>query len=220
VRLGAIGLGSSNDFHKPLDASRLLAGFPSRVALDRATARDVGVVRLVEEDGMTCTRYWLLNASIGVTADANARFNRHDGLLSSLKRYSTALAILYAAASAISHARSRNLTLDGRLARTTNLGVVKSPHFAGCFRYDSPPALHNGRLAVHSCGDMAVPRLLLTLLHLARGGFTGLPRTNSWETECLTVESEERFAVEYDGEITYTRRATFSVLPRLLRVSP
>ena len=43
ICLGAVGLGSSNDFHKPFE--RLRSGIPLRLDMDRATPRDLGRIR-------------------------------------------------------------------------------------------------------------------------------------------------------------------------------
>jgi hypothetical protein len=90
VTVGALGLGSSNDFHKPY--THTIHGFPARIDFDRARPRDAGCLSFD-----SCRRFFLVNASAGVTANANAFFNGPDTGLRLLKSVSTAAAISYAA---------------------------------------------------------------------------------------------------------------------------
>jgi diacylglycerol kinase family enzyme len=170
-------------------------------------------------------RPWIVNASIGTTAEANRLFNDPDRILAWFKRASTALAIAYAAVKTVLTYRPRQmeLTVD-RLTwcrgRVHNLGVVKNPHFAGSLRYDSPHEPASGSLFVHRLRAVSVPRLALTLIGLMRGRFMGRTGTNSWEATEATVRSGRPFAIELDGEIIMTRAASFTLLPAALRVCP
>src|ERR1035441_8384291 len=98
--LGAVGLGSSNDFHKPF--ARVENGIPLKVDDARTTLRDVGLVR--SESG---ARHFLIGASFGAAATGNALFNAGTGLTGWLKPRWTGGAIACAAMRAI--AGHRNL---------------------------------------------------------------------------------------------------------------
>ena len=223
--LGALGLGSSNDFHKPVRPAQRIAGIPCKVDRTRASRRDVGVLTYQTPSGTVATRHWLLNASVGITAEANATFNAPGAVLQTLKAWSTAAAIVYAALHTILRYRPRRLLLrDGDRqacpAPVTNLAVLKSPFCSGSFRYGVPLALRGGTAHVHLCAGMSLPRTLLTLMHLAGGHSHGLPGTTAWTTERLQVEADDPFAVEFDGEVIRTRRALFSIRPLALEVCP
>ncbi len=223
IRLGAIGLGSSNDFHKPSNEDDRVGGVPVRLDFGRAAAHDVGFVLYRDEGGRMGSRPWLINSSIGTTAEANGFFNRPDALLRFLKKRSTGLAIAYAAIRTLLLGRSRtvSLSVDGQPAsmRTiSNLGVVKNPHFTGSLCYDSPYEPRSGRFFIHTLGDLSLPRLMLALAALARGRFTGRPGASSRPATRLVVHSNRPFALEGDGEVVFATDATFSVMPRLLPV--
>jgi hypothetical protein len=86
-------------------------------------------------DEQPSARYCLLNASIGVTAEANAFFNSRSRFIRGLQRVSVDLAIFVTACAACSciatsHASSRSRRAGEELA-ITNLGVLKRPNFAG-----------------------------------------------------------------------------------------
>jgi len=223
VALGAAGLGSSNDFHKPYRA--VIEGVPCRVDFARAFPHDVGVVSYADETGARHARHWIVNASIGATAEANHFFNHPDGVLRALKRTSTDAGILYAAARTLARSRPRALALGVDDAApvelaTRNLGVVKNPHFTGSLSYDSPYEPASGDFTVHHLGAVSAARLAATFAALARGRFAGRPGTHTWRAHRLTVRDGGPFAVEIDGEVVLAVEATFTLLPACLRVCP
>jgi len=223
LTLGGIGLGSSNDFHKPHPATAEIDGVPTRLDFAHAERRDVCGAQTWTEDGASRTLYWIVNASVGITAEANWTFNHPGRWLALLKRTSSDTAIVWAALRTILRcpALEARVSVDGAPAapvRLKNLGIVKNPHFAGSLCYDSPFEPDSGLMHAHLVGDLPVPRLLRVFAALARGRFAGSPGTTSWRAHRLELESDRTFAVECDGEVVRARRATFFVLPQRLRV--
>jgi diacylglycerol kinase family enzyme len=224
VVLGAVGLGSSNDFHKPVAGANLVAGVPVRLDFARARPIDVCWLRYRTAAGRVERRPWVINASIGATADGNHYFGAGAGrAIRALRRISTDAALAWAALRAVATNRPRPLTLalDGGRRFTLslrNLGVVKNPHFTGVLRYDSPLVPDDGAFHVHALTAVPAWRLWATLASLARGRFVGRAGTRTWRARRLTVLAPVPFAVEADGEVVVTRVAGFSVQPRALRV--
>jgi diacylglycerol kinase family enzyme len=224
VVLGAVGLGSSNDFHKPVAESSLVGGIPCRLDFGRARPIDVGWLRCRTAAGRVRARPWVINASIGATADGNHYFNAGAGrAIRALRCISMDAALAWAALRAVATNRPRPLTLalDGGPRFTLplrNLGVVKNPHFTGLLRYDSPIAPDDGAFHVHALTAVPPWRLWATLASLARGRFVGRAGTLSWRARRLTVRARAPFAVEADGEVAVVSVARFSVQPRALRV--
>jgi len=216
--LGALGLGSSNDFHKPV--TQRLHGIPARLDFAHAEPRDVGVIELTNESGERRTRYFLVNASAGVTADANWRFNNPGPVLAALKRLSTDLAILAAALRSIMRSQPLRLrlTIDDtvRDVALKNLAVTKSAHFAGALHYGTPFEPRSGAMHVHSIGAVSVYRLLCILAALSRGAFSGLAQTESTRAFRVRLSADEPFAIECDGEVTRAMAAEFSILRQRL----
>lgn len=221
IVMGAVGLGSSNDFQKP--SRRLIGGVPCRIDFEDARPHDVGLLSFEDPSGVLHTRRWIVNSSVGTTAEANWTFNQPDPVLRWLKKTSTDVAIAYAALKAILCHRPRDMEIwvDGRFlaqGRVRNLGIVKNPHFAGNLRYDSPFEPASGRLFVHRLGAVSLPRLLVILAGLLRGRFMGRRGTQSWEARSVTVRNRGPFSVELDGETVVARSASFSLLPSALRI--
>ena len=211
--LGAVGLGSSNDFHKPVTTA--VAGVPLRIGAPGG-ARDLGRVRFVDEAGCERERIFVVSASVGATAAANARFNQ--GRL--LKRASVGLAILDAAARTIAAHRSIAARLrigdeSEQPIALDNLSVLKTPYLSGSFRYDTP--IEPRRLAVNLCSGMGRARLVATLAALACGRFRGRPGTRSWSAGSLELSLETPMPLELDGELCFASRMKFDVLPERIR---
>jgi len=219
VTIGAVGLGSSNDFHKPFSKDRQFDGIPLLLDFESAQPRDVCTL---ETDGAGL-RHWLINASIGLTADANRFFNEGDAVLSALKRVSAGAAIAYAATRTLAVNRKRRLRLRIECAPAfdvvvTNLGIVKNPNFSGTFTYGSRFEPDSGFFFAHLCEAMSRSRIVKTLWRSRREGFEGLPSTRSWRARHLVVTAGREFPVEFDGEVVTARRAAFSMRRKALRV--
>jgi len=223
LTLGAVGLGSSNDFHKPIRPHRRIGPIPCRLGASDARPHDVGLLAWSSEDGHLRWQPWIVNASIGITAEANRFYNERSGLMERVKRRGTGVAMTWAALHGLFRAGVTELTVENgsgsaRRFRVRNLGIVKNPHFAGRLRYDSPHDPTSGDFFVHILGDVGLRRAVTTLAGLARGRFVGRSGTRSWRASRLTVSGSAPFAVEMDGEVITTRSAEFSILPQRIRV--
>jgi diacylglycerol kinase (ATP) len=224
IALGAIGLGSSNDFHKPFSRSRFVDGVPMSVDFAAALPRDVGSITCEDGDSYK-TKYFLVNASIGVTAEANGFFNNPDRQIQYLKRFHVPSAILYAAIKTILsykniHAWVLSTETGLKAVDLSNLGVVKNPHFSGSLHYPIGVDYGSGMFSINLCHNLHRIGLFSVLGRLARGKFDEGEKTCSWCTGALDVFSDRPFAIEYDGEIMTTTVAHFGILPRHLKVCP
>jgi diacylglycerol kinase (ATP) len=219
--LGAIGLGSSNDFHKTPSIGKCVGGVPVRISCDQARAQDVIRVELENERGASEVRFAVLNASLGITAEANARFNEASRFVRAAKRLSMNAAIVTSVIEALLAFRDvpchiRVDANDEGCFSVSNLGVIKNPHFAGTFCYDTEIGPCDGRLGVNLCERLNPFQVLTTLSALRRRRFTGRPKTRTWVGITARVVSDVEFAIETDGEVSFARSATFQVVPRAL----
>jgi diacylglycerol kinase (ATP) len=221
ISIGAVGLGSSNDFHKWPGTSGAVAGLPARVDFDKAEAVDV--IRVDYEAGSESrVRYAIVNASMGVTAEANARFNEPTRAIRAARRVSVDAAISMSVLTTLIAWRDLtcSLSIDGGepfMVSVTNLGVFKNPHFGGALRYDFEVGRADGKLGVALCEGLTRVGVVATLSALRKGRFKGLSGTRSWTAERISVGADRRFALETDGEVFRADRASFSVSPTRLR---
>jgi len=211
IRLGAVGLGSSNDFHKPFRT--ILSGIPIRLDAERARPRDLGRVRWIDGKGRGKTSVLVVSSSAGVVAEGNALFS---GCRLG-RRLPVFLAIGVAALRAIArhHPIQTLLAHDGmsESVELSSLSILKTPWLSGSLRYDVPVAPDDGLFGVGLCEGMGRWRLLATLASLARGRFAGRPDTRAFRTASLTLEADAPFLLEIDGEVDQARRASFDLLP-------
>ncbi len=227
VVLGAVGLGSSNDFHKPRDPAHDLAGVPVALDVARAMKVDVGRADWVDAAGRSGTAYWLLNASFGATAQGNWRYNHPTGLLAWLKRHAGPdAAIGWATVEGIAAYAPVPATLaldEGAPFRTAiaNLGVIKRIHFAGDMRYDTPVRPDDGLFDVNLAEDMSRWEFVRAVLQISRGRFLaiGSPKIKHWRAARVRVTPDLPVPMEYDGEVVQVREATFRVVPRAIALA-
>ena len=222
LKIGAIGLGSSNDFHKPFN--REISGVPIKIDFNGSQPRDVGCL-YYQVDGRRETRYFLINASIGITANANFFFNHPDRILHFLKKHSTSAAITYAACKTIAGHRNISVQIQTddnhtQCSLLSNLAVIKNPHFSGSLRYGVPARYRSHEFDIFFCHDMTRKNLLRLLASCANGGASRMEKMNHWISKSVAVRSDSAIPVEYDGEVVLTEFCRFSILPICIGVCP
>lgn len=222
IRLGAIGIGSSNDFHKPFSNDKSLLGIPIKFDFDSAKLRDIGCISF-KSDGKEIKKYFIINSSIGITAEANYLFNNPDKILNQLKKFNTGLAILYSALKTI--IKNKNIeikieTTENKLSSysLTNLGIVKNSHFSGNFRYQSPICYSNGKFDIHICQNMNKIDIMKLFVALQSGKVRNSEKFISWQSDSLNISSSQDFAVEFDGEVIRSNNIKYSVLKEYIKV--
>jgi diacylglycerol kinase family enzyme len=220
VALGAIGLGSSNDFHK--SSGDRLRRPPARIDFGRVHRQDVGCIDALVDD-LPIRRYFIVNASVGVTAEGNELFNRSSGAIAELKGVSAGAAIPVAALWAI--ARHSNLRAEvsvdggeGRPVLLSNLAVLKNASISGPMRVSAGVTVDDGQFGIWLEEGLSRLRLLLLFISLFTGRFT--PGRGSTVRRCASVRvrGPVPFPVEFDGEILHARDVTFTVLHNAIGV--
>lgn len=220
--IGAVGLGSSNDFHKPFRPKSFINGIPVKIDFENAVPCDVIQIRYQNTEANWGTRFCLINASVGLTAEANAFFNLRHTFMKMLQRVSVNAAILYATLRTILtyHDKSFQLIMNnGEKQRfmVTNLGIIKNPHFTGTLCYDTAIEPDDGKLGINLCRDLSLYERIETLIALYNHRFKERPKTKSWFATQLSLKSDKIFALEMDGEVIHTNNAEFNIIPKRVR---
>jgi diacylglycerol kinase (ATP) len=214
--LGAVGLGSSNDFHKPFGSRA--AGIPIRLDDKAARPRDVGRVTFADATGATHIRHFVVSASLGLTANGNDFFNTSNRLLRLLKRCWTDGAVAYAVLRTLAVHHNLGVRLDGTPTALTNLSIQKTAYVSGSLFYDTPVAPDDGLFSINLAAGLSRAAALRVVLALLRGRFAGRRGCRHWQAPRLEVTASAPFAVELDGEIEHATQATFEVLPERIGV--
>ncbi len=221
IKLGAVGIGSSNDFHKSFQHDNNFERIPCKLNFNDAAPRDVGCIKF-KAKGKTYKKYFLINASIGITAEGNHFFNNPDFILRYLKRISTQTAIQYTVIKNILTYKNFNVKIEvnneSLTANISNLGIIKSPFFTGKLRFESDPLPDNGLFDVHLYESLSKIKFLKLFTSLSNGKPHRSFNKKFWRTNRVKISSEREFAVEFDGEVIKTKSAEFTVLPRLINV--
>ena len=220
INFGAIGLGSSNDFHKPF--LNYINGIPVKIDFDNTVKYDIGVVESNTNNGVL-RKYWIINSSIGLTADANNFFNNPDRILNALKRISTNIAILYTILLTILRYKNKDLNITignypSLCISLTNVGVMKNPNFSGNLSYDWIYHPDNGYFDVHTCECHSGFSVFNILKSLSSNKCLNSKLLTSYKSDSVNIESKEPFFVEFDGEIIKTNQAKFSIIPKSISV--
>jgi diacylglycerol kinase family enzyme len=220
--IGAVGLGSSNDFHKPFKIESFIEQIPVKLDFERAAPRDIIQVNYQASSGETSTCYCLLNCSIGLTAEGNAIFNARKKLITKLQKISVDAAIMVSALTAIFTFKNIicSLKIDNekeQKIRVSNLGVIKNPHFTGSLCYDTPIQLDDGKLGVNVLMNLSLLERIRALIDLSNHRFQGRPKTKCWLANSLSVRSDNNFSLEIDGEVIKTNSVEFKLIPKAVR---
>jgi diacylglycerol kinase (ATP) len=220
LSLGAVGLGSSNDLHKPV--RRSVQGIPVRLDVIHATPRDIVCCNYL--DGTVHrTAHFLVSASVGCIAHANERFARATGVTRALRRLSSAAAITWASLCTIAAWRDLQVRLQvngGAIerARLTSLSVLKTEWLSGRLRFGHPidPASGDFDVALAEAGGRR--RLAADVFALMFGHFDGRVGHRRFRAQSLDIFLDRESWLELDGEIARAREAHFSVFPERIRL--
>ncbi|WP_373497140.1 diacylglycerol kinase family protein [Aquiflexum sp.] len=221
LAIGGIGLGSSNDFHKP--ALKIIKGIPLMIDLEKPWVKhDIGVAKYVGENGISLEKYFVINASIGVTAQANWNFNNPSALLKFFKSNSSSLAIFYTAISTI--LKHKNITVqieynDEKFeSELSNLNLLKIPFISGNFRYPQSVPSDNGFFGLNFSHHMGTLDLIKLMFDLGKGVFDVDEKKISDYTDRLKVTSKESFVLEFDGETDKCHSVEIEIVPKAINL--
>lgn len=221
ITLGAIGLGSSNDFLKPFN--RKIKNIPTRIDLRSAVEKhDVGLAEYYDQSSQYNNAFFVVNASFGVTALANWNFNNPGNLLRFLKSKSTNAAIFYTALATILRYRNFHCCLNYNDREShvaaSNINILKKPFVSGSFWYDHKIKPDDGELRLCICKDMDKIDLLKILSQLMKGQFKPGEKTRSEIIHAFQLTSAQPVVFECDGETTMTNKVSIRIIPKAINV--
>ena len=220
--LGGIGLGSSNDFHKPI--LNPVLGIPVKIDADQSRLRDVMEVTIENGEGPKLKKLFIVSSSIGFVAEANDYFNKAHGLMKFLKKQSTALAIPFAAVKTIFTYRNVPVRMkhgaDTWDSNLSSFHVMKTLYLSGSFRFDTEIEPNNRKFSVNLMEDFSLREIIQSTIDLSSGkflkGYVGKKRRH-WETDVWEVQSDKPLPLELDGELYEFTKASFRIFPDAIR---
>lgn len=221
-QLGAIGLGSSNDFHKPLDKTSMIANCPMLINNEKLKKVDIGHAKMTTIEGEEFERYFILNGSVGFIAEGNAFFNSANNMLNVLKRIHVEVAIIYTLINDIITFKSAQFVLqsaDYKLSqRFSSISILNKKHFAGGMYYDTPITMDDGFFDINYWDDMSRIEIIKTLAKLYQGKFLGRLKTGHFRAKNITLSADNIFNLELDGEIYQCQHVELTIKPKVLNL--
>jgi len=222
--LGAIDLGSSDDFHKPFSRiDSVNSKIPVRVDSEDSVEHNLGQVDFEDENGKSQRKYFIVNCSIGIIAQANYLFNKEDKIIKWLKSKWTMGTIYYAALKTILTAPNvPGWIIVGKTALktdVTSLSVFINPHVSGNLSYDFNVSPQSDFFGIALCEKMGALARVKTLLSLAKGKLQGLAKTRSWLEDSIEIYPDYPTPLELDGEVYLARSIRIKLLKEILKVS-
>ncbi|MEJ0104691.1 MAG: diacylglycerol kinase family protein [Bacteroidota bacterium] len=221
IAIGAIGLGSSNDFLKPYQS--FIKKIPVSINITKpALWHDAGKAVFIDENNRQVEKYFIVNASFGATAQGNWNFNNPGRLLKWLKQQNTSLAITYTAITTILSYKNNDCVIrfngEEKQALISNINLLKTPYVSGTLHYKQDILPDDGRLGLNICINMNNRQLLQTLFHLEKGRFTENENKISTFTDNFYLESMTPVVFECDGETEKANRIQVTVIREAIRV--
>ena len=219
--IGAIGLGSSNDFLKPV--KHKISGIPVKIDFENKKPVDLGLVEFTDRD-TTKKQLFIVNASLGFTALGNQLFNDNSNkIIRFLKPRSTGIAILWTIIQTLRTYQNIDLEIayneEQISSSVTNLSIAKNPNVSGSFCYDIDPGADSGSLGLYLAENFKRQQIPKLLYALYRKRFSKTKNCKTALVHSVEINSAKPVLLETDGEIIEAGRFRFSVLPKALFVA-
>jgi len=225
IILGAVGLGSSNDFHKPYSAGkRTGAGVYCRLDSATAVPHNVGQVDYEDETGGRRRKYFIINGSLGIIARGNYLFNSDERVVRWLKPRWVLGTIWYLTFKTLFSTKNIpvRISVGGEILETeaTTLSIIINPHFTGNLSYDCGDFSRRDDFGIALCERMGMVERFRTLSALTKGRFKGLPKTRFWESPAVDLDPAFPTPLEMDGEVVLARRIQIRLLKGAVKTCP
>lgn len=228
IKFGAIGLGSSNDFHKPFSEHLMIEGIPVILPSHSKNGYwDLGFAQFKNQD-QNLQRYFAINSSLGLTANGNAFFNLDTPLLKLLKKIHVEVANAWTIFNVLLKFDNYLLKFEGidllsnknidTQIDCCNVGILKKTNVSGGMHYDTSVRVDDGRLDVAICEDMGRFDILKIVSNLYKGKFVGTKKTQVFQFESFKMSGNKLFNLEFDGEVFQATEVTYAVMKKALRL--
>ncbi|MBF0502016.1 MAG: hypothetical protein HQM09_17890 [Candidatus Riflebacteria bacterium] len=222
IRVGAIGMGTSNDFHKPLDTAPRIAGFPCRLKEEGASPRDVIELSITRPDGMHEIRCFLQAAHVGTIAETNQLLTQRHGIFNNLYHFWYKPALLGASAYTVftypgfdAEVKCGKETWTGTF---TGMSLIKQPYVAGDFKFATNRRPDDGLFDLALCCKVTPWRLIGLIDAFEKKGLSGHENVHFAEASEVSVRFAQPQPIDYDGELIMAIEARWRVIPKALTI--
>jgi YegS/Rv2252/BmrU family lipid kinase len=215
--LAIVSCGSGGDLSRSLGVSTGIASALGTIISRRECRVDVGHLKFTELSGETSERFFINIASLGLPARACSLLSGQPRFLGGSVRF------MLATVRALVTNRNETITLkiDGKSLPSQLVNTVATANgqfFGGGIRVAPHARLDDGLLDVVVIGPVSVTDFLRWSHRLYKGKHLSHPRIQYFKARTIHAFSRTPVPVETDGESIGTLPATFTVLPKALRI--
>jgi diacylglycerol kinase family enzyme len=220
ILVGSLGIGTSNDFHKPISPETCIAGFPAKINVENSHRRDITKLTHKDSSGATFHSYFCQNSSVGVLPNTNHVLTRKPGFFHSL--YKTAYAVGMPLASLYMLFRYPGFEAQVRIGaeafngRYTGITILKCAPMAGDFTFFTRRTVSDGLFDVALCAKISAFRSIALTAAFEKVGFVGHPEVVFRETAEVSAVFRQPQLIDIDGELLTATEATWKMLPGII----
>lgn len=214
--IGIISTGTGGDFIRSAGIDRDYIKACSLLTSKRRRLIDVGIVEY-QRGGQTLKRFFVNSAGVGFDAAATEASSHLPkflggtipyvmGLLKSLAGYRN---------------KSVIMKVDDRVEAKRILSVVVANgcYFGGGMRVAPQADICDGLLDVVSVGDMGKIELLRAFPTIYKGTHIHHPKVSTQRATQVSIDSDEKFLVQTDGEFLGEGPVSFGLMPSALSIA-
>lgn len=208
--------GTGCDFRRTLEWPKDLNLELDKIKNGKTSFIDVGLVTYSQAEGCTRTRYFLNEASLGLSADVAKKVYDRKGNKNKLAYFIEALRSLRG-----HHAAAIRLVADGNssnLQDVTFLVFANGAYFGGGMFIAPRANLADGLGEVVSFARINFWTFISRIHRLYLGSHLSMPQVTHFRAKKLEISGDERVLVETDGEPCGQLPCTFEILTRKLKL--
>jgi diacylglycerol kinase (ATP) len=215
--LAVVPCGTGSDLCRSLGIRTGIASAVATILSGREREVDVGQLIFSQASSPACERLFLNVASMGLSARVNNNLGSQPHFLGGSGRF-----LLAAVRTLIVHRQDRlSLEIDGKLFPDQLNSLVAAANgmfFGGGMRIAPHARLDDSLLDVVMIGTVSLWDLILWGPRFYRGKYLNHPGVQYLQASTIVAKSQDSVPVEVDGETVGTLPATFTIMPRAVRL--
>lgn len=222
--LAVLPFGTGGDFRKTAEIPRDFAVAAALIRSGRRRAIDVGLLEYRQggHAGPAASCIFVNVASFGIGGLVDRIVNSSSKWLGGKASF-----FLATARATVRYKNQRvRLILDGKTDEPleltiNNVAVANGRYFGGGMKIAPHAELDDGQFEVIAIGDVGLWELITSGTRIYKGTHLALPKVSArraYRVEALPTEAEADILLDVDGEAPGALPATFTLLPKALRV--
>lgn len=215
--LGILPAGTGGDYSRCLKFPHSLEDQLQTLAGTTTRKVDIGHVSYRSLDGLPMDRYFVNVAGAGLPGELVDEVSKMP------RTYGGKVAYLLGLAKALIHHKNEEVTLSiddsDPIHKRSLCAVVANGEYFGSGMHIAPSAvIDDGWLDLVLVGDASIPDLLLNLPKLYRGHIRKHPKVEVYRAQKIKISATAPVLLDLDGEQQGSLPATYTILPKALRL--